>query len=1608
MVIQTWYTDRGQSRPAPRQVLALLLLFWGGVLCLSVVCCVASPRSPPFSSSSFSPSVVGFEGRSRLLRTRRKGSVRAAEFGGGSVPLFAFCLRERLMDGPGSRSTVPPQRPRGREGTSPFGGGKLVGVRAREKNLDPGDRSRLSVSVLLSEEAKAEIKSAIETDGMGDGTSGKRLQSERWPSANGGRPSIRFRTQRGDGNGTDPSVLPAPVSQPGEKRLLQEANGRKGRNEKKEVFRGERERPESRVRWFGEQMNNVLMRARKGQVEDRKEVLFIFEQLKKEGLRGDVYIYTAAIQALSTGPLFMGCDIALELFDEMKSLGVEPNVSTYKAALNAAESIRGGSDWQRSLSLIEEMKQKSLEIDVEVFDTLIFSMAKSPGGSQFETAFKLFEEMKGLGLEPAENTYMALIKTCAKAKDGSRWREAWNLISELKEKGVLPKRRIYEMTLIALSHFVWEGSRWREALVLFEEMKQRGEMLPDLSPSICARFITAVAKGGAQWEKALEVFQDLKESGVRPDTGLYNSVLSALENAERGGKWEKIFELYEEMQRSSVKPDLRTYNILLKAMAYWRGGSQWERAEQTFAEMKRSGVQPDWLTFVALISALTKAPGGSQWQKALGYFEEMERSGVGINTHVCNRVLFALLNAKEGSKWEEALGVYEITKEKRVAPDATTYRHLINCLTLAAGGSQWEKALELFEEMKRDGVQRNTKLYGILIRSLVKDVSVEEGGQWERVLGLYEEMVLKERYRLNPTQSVVLQVACALNFARKAGQEERVSQALEELQMKGVDISLISYRRVVGRFVDTVRNLLQGEKRGHAVWNDVLRRLKRLGFHGVSTDVELCNRLLEVAASLPGGSQWEFSLLLLDHMKERGVQPDEMTWRSVIDALSRAPRGSQWARALSVFDQMQSEGCTPTSDTFAVLIQALGRARGWSQWKKALGIFQTMRNSGIVPTSRVFVCLLRALEKSGETQSTCLSVATRLFDDIKAAGVVPNVDMYNALISILAKNTGDTLAAVKMLGEMTRDGCEPTSTTFNLILNGFANTAGGSQCEWAQYLFRVMKQRGVKPTLITYSTMINVMSNACDGSKWEEALELFEEMKEQKVMPDSITYNTLIKAMRTIPGDSQWEKAIEVFEEMKNQGIQPDPYSYSNLFRCFANAEGGSKVDEALFYFQDMRAQGVQPNMRNFQELIGVFERASDLNEISVEEREKREMFLNRWFVDVLRTLGGLKLNGADFLQNASPTESPPLPRTSVPPAGVLCQLFGQAQACMGVRLQMDPGFLSRQELVCVYFDTMCEHLSISPADFLPLFSVSEILPRVLHVQTSSRLILASAFVRLQEHYEGQSSEFRGQSFGLEAFRSWYRQQSQTPGAEGWCYYLQWPGFNVPSWVLHNCGAPKGLEGGLRPIEHALFQTISNVAHRVSKGVGGGGGLKTTGARLGGEGKGDEAQTEFDRMPFTLPEEPFYVIGTCEEDREAREKEPGERNHCENSCGSVDEDCGRENVEVEEDETLQHEMAHGLFFTNEDYRVAVQAEIGRLDDDVRAKVHSKLLALGYCDDPEILEDETQAYMIAGEVFEGDSELREGAGVEKTIQEVKRLWRMVVRKEKAKLLVNAEA
>lgn len=183
-------------------------------------------------------------------------------------------------------------------------------------------------------------------------------------------------------------------------------------------------------------------------------------------------------------------------------------------------------------------------------------------------------------------------------------------------------------------------------------------------------------------------------------------------------------------------------------------------------------------------------------------------------------------------------------------------------------------------------------------------------------------------------------------------------------------------------------------------------------------------------------------------------------------------------------------------------------------------------------------------------------------------------------------------------------------------------------------------------------------------------------------------------------------------------------------------------------------------------------------------------------------------------------------------------------------------------------------------------FKIKQVKPGIFLFSFKSQYEMGMHFLRYQEFYESPSPKFRGKSFKILDFMSWYSKQF---GHNCFTYPRDWGGYNFPAKVIPNVIKLKIPDRNFYDNEMArgYAQCIT---------------------RMNGND--------------------FYIIGA-----------------------------------IGKGQTLNHEIAHGLYYLNSEYKKEMNRLVSELPKAVTKKMNAWLKSVGYT--PKVFKDETQAYFSTG-------------------------------------------
>ncbi|KAJ7956889.1 Pentatricopeptide repeat [Quillaja saponaria] len=244
--------------------------------------------------------------------------------------------------------------------------------------------------------------------------------------------------------------------------------------------------------------------------------------------------------------------------------------------------------------------------------------------------------------------------------------------------------------------------KWLQYLEVFRWMQKQRWYIAD--NGIYSKLISVMGKKG-QTRMAMWLFSEMRNSGCRPDTSVYNALITAhLHSRDKVKALAKALAYFDKMKgMERCKPNIVTYNILLRGFAQARNVDQ---VNALFKDVGESIVSPDIYTYNGVIDAYGKN----------GMIREMESVLSRMKSNQCkpdiitfNALIDSYGKRQEFDKMEQVFKSLLRSKERATLPT-------FNSMILNYGKArQKEKAEHVFRKMTEMGYRPSFITYESLM-----------------------------------------------------------------------------------------------------------------------------------------------------------------------------------------------------------------------------------------------------------------------------------------------------------------------------------------------------------------------------------------------------------------------------------------------------------------------------------------------------------------------------------------------------------------------------------------------------------------------------------------------------------------------------------------------------------------------------------------------------------------------------------------------------------------------------------------------------------------------------------------------------------------------------
>lgn len=357
-------------------------------------------------------------------------------------------------------------------------------------------------------------------------------------------------------------------------------------------------------------------------------------------------------------------------------------------------------------------------------------------------------------------------------------------------------------------------------------------------------------------------------------------------------------------------------------------------------------------------------------------------------------------------------------------------------------------------------------------------------------------------------------------------------------------------------------------------------------------------------------------------------------------------------------DRLLQAGAAPSADSYAAMITSAKDTT--DDATVALELFEEARRFSVVPNLYLFNILISKLSKARRTH-----LALSYFEQMKTVGIRPSAVTYGSVIAACCR-TGDEKAATFLFNEMVRSpGYRPRVPPYNTMMQFYISSQPDR--EKALSYFDAMLRARIAPTAHTYKLLLDAYGTLepVDMSSVEDVFGRL--VNDNKVPVTGVHWSSLINA-HAVAGRNL-KRAMQVFDSIathpstavaRNNGTaMPDAICYETMINVLLANERPDLVEQ---YLHRMQSEHVRPTAYIYNSLIRAHAAMGDI-------KQAREVFES-----LSDPQSGVAATGNHALEGAAAEHAPVHREPSTFETMIRCELRlseqGRAEALLARAVQ--------------------------------------------------------------------------------------------------------------------------------------------------------------------------------------------------------------------------------------------------------------------------------------------------------------------------------------------------
>lgn len=311
---------------------------------------------------------------------------------------------------------------------------------------------------------------------------------------------------------------------------------------------------------------------------------------------------------------------------------------------------------------------------------------------------------------------------------------------------------------------------------------------------------------------------------------------------------------------------------------------------------------------------------------------------------------------------------------------------------------------------------------------------------------------------------------------------------------------------------------------------------------------------------------------VLDQVRSSGLVPNAVVYTNIITALGRHHKPST---AEGIFKRALREGVQPDPTMVGALMNCYVEAGAWEEVVELFRSLESNTKSPLQLTIEIYNMVLKAYVLMGAP----FRVVALLFEKLDNDPRVSPTNITFALLLQSACDTGYMHAAMEIFREMDRRAKKGARSlinpyVFTILMSGFLKKGNKDQ---AMAVYEEMLNRGIQPTSITFNTVLNYYSNERSGDSLRVAYEFMTRVakmeKDASIMmeenakqsPLQTVYEPVLRGYAASGNVEGFERVLDELLDAGGQLSIPVLTALLMLYRQKERLDSARKVWDHLF-----------------------------------------------------------------------------------------------------------------------------------------------------------------------------------------------------------------------------------------------------------------------------------------------------------------------------------------------------------------------------------------------------------------------------------------------------------